>query len=402
MDINQEIAQTGEVRVFLEEICCDLCRFEHLEAASVSVDREVYLGVPRAYADIRVAALGQSPYFVEVKLGYSSSMLMHEMRRKYQASTPVIHDADRVVLVVRTADYAEWPQMEQVLRDTLSPHLRLEVWDEPRLLEALRSRFNVEVPALTEKDIVEVRLAVENAKANFAFEGAASSAYIENPLGATLLWHFGFWELRHMFEQKGFQFRDILPPGKYEDVVVIIADLCAFSSYVRDSSDELVRYSLTSFYSKSRYQVIHHGGMLYQFVGDEVIALFGVPQRRPDYVRDALRVARALIDIGDSVSNEWQRQMDRMQTTGGVHVGVALGDLQILSLRPFSRVRIGAVGDPINVASRLGKHSAPGEIVISNSIYSQLDDLDREQFCEKIEPVEAKNIGKIQAWRFKR
>jgi adenylate cyclase len=45
---------------------------------------------------------------------------------------------------------------------------------------------------------------------------------------------------------------------------VLLADLCSFSSYVRDTADEtIVRESLTAFYSKARYQIINSGGMLF-------------------------------------------------------------------------------------------------------------------------------------------
>ena len=105
-----------------------------------------------------------------------------------------------------------------------------------------------------------------------------------------------------------------MPPGLYQKVVVVLADLSSYSSYVRDTrNNEVVRYCLTSFYSKARYAVINTGGMLYQFVGDEVSGLFGVPQPTKHYLRDALECARAPVDIGNSVSDEWQRQIDRVQ-----------------------------------------------------------------------------------------
>jgi hypothetical protein len=76
--------------------------------------------------------------------------------------------------------------------------------------------------------------------------------------------------------------------------------------------------------------------MLYQFAGDEVLGLFGIPDH-PDGVTEAvLDTARALCRIGESVSQRWQRRIDRVQTAAGLHVGIALGDLQIVSLRPFS------------------------------------------------------------------
>jgi len=65
----------GEFRLLLEELCCDLCRFEHtlhdgLAPEAVRIGREYWLSAG-AFADIRVAP--QPPYFVEVKYGYCST-----------------------------------------------------------------------------------------------------------------------------------------------------------------------------------------------------------------------------------------------------------------------------------------------------------------------------------------
>ena len=134
-----------------------------------------------------------------------------------------------------------------------------------------------------------------------------------------------------------------------------------------------MRDCLTAFYAKSRHQIINAGGMLYQFLGDAVIALFGIPDRPGDYLRHALDCATSLSEIGDSVSNEWQRQIDRVQTASGVHIGMAIGDLQVMSLRPFSRAHMGCIGDSINMAARLMNVAGADDIVVSNMLYQRLD-----------------------------
>ena len=213
------------------------------------------------------------------------------------------------------------------------------------------------------------------------------------------MWQFGFWKLRQLRDAQKLGPREILPPGLYRGVVVLLADLCAFSSYVRDTPDDrIVRECLTSFYSKARYQILNNGGMLQQFVGDEVIGLFGIPDHSAGFAEDALETAKALLSIGKSVSHQWQRQIDRVQSSGGVHVGVAVGDMQIISLRPFGRTHVGAIGDCINVAARLMATAGPGEIVVSNSFLQALDEDSRAGFQE-IEPVEGRNVGRIMAWK---
>jgi len=105
-----------------------------------------------------------------------------------------------------------------------------------------------------------------------------------------------------------------------------------------------------------------------------------------------------LCRIGDSVSHHWQRRIDRVQNATGLHVGIALGDLQIVSLRPFSRLHVGAIGDCINVAARLRAMAGQSEIVVSNAFHERLSE-ESQARCAEIEPVEARNVGRIRAWR---
>jgi adenylate cyclase len=210
---------------------------------------------------------------------------------------------------------------------------------------------------------------------------------------------FRFWRLKQLRSTGRSTARDILPPGSYQAVAVLLADLCSFSSYVRDTGDsEIVRESLTSFYSKARYQIINNGGMLYQFAGDEVIGLFGIPDHPVGFTDAVLDTASALCRIGESVTQHWQRRIDRVQNATGLHIGIALGDLQIVSLRPFSRLHVGAIGDCINVASRLLALAGPSEVVVSNAFHQRLAQHSQGRCCE-IDPVEARNVGRIRAWK---
>ncbi len=394
----------GELRLLLEELCCDLCRFEHvtrdgLVPEAVRIDREYWLGAPGAFADIRVAPANRPPYFVEVKFGYPADMLVRHLARKYSAHGSAGPMASKVVLVLDRTSYADWQALEQRVMSSLPAGLALEIWDEDRLLSLLAERFDVAVPRITPDALLDVRQAIDRAKGFHAFGGQALTEYEHDPLKAELLWHFGFWRLKHLRTAGRQGPRDILPPAAYRGVAVLLADLCSFSSYVRDTADhDIVRESLTSFYSKARYQIINSGGMLYQFAGDEVIGLFGIPDQPSGFAEAALDTARALCRIGESVSHHWQRRIDRVQDGSGVHVGVALGDLQIVSLRPFSRMHIGAIGDCINVAARLLELAGPSEVVMSNAFHQGLGDASQAR-CREIEPVEARNVGRIRAWK---
>jgi class 3 adenylate cyclase len=393
-------AVLDEVRLFLESLCCDLCRFAHvaedgLAPEDVEIRQEVALG-PEAFADLRVAPRGRAPYFVEVDYGYSPQRLLESLGRKYGSARPALEGASRVVVVVDTAARPDWPALEAAARAALCPGLGLEVWEETRLAALAQRRFGVALDTLTEPRLLDLRLAVDRGKGRYAF----GEAFQADALQSTLLWHFGFWRLRQLREAGRRTARDILPPGLYPGAVVVMADLSGYSGFVRDTRDDrVVRRSLTAFASRTRYQVINSGGMLYQFLGDAVIAFFGVPERTPADAERALACAGALVDIGASVATEWQRQIDQVQPARGVHVAMATGDIQIVALRPFSRAHVGAVGDAINVAARLNEHPATHEIVASNSLYQRLPEAARAGAVE-MEPVIARNLGRVRAWKW--
>jgi adenylate cyclase len=216
---------------------------------------------------------------------------------------------------------------------------------------------------------------------------------------AALLWHFSSWELGRLHRERDLAPADILKQSVYEDVVIVMADLCSFSSYVRDTRDpRQIRRRLSEFYSLARHAVLNAGGMLYQFVGDEVVALFGIYEPAPSAASKTLRCIRSLFNAGNAVSHAWQRNLDRLQPSRGVHIGIAAGHLNVLPLRPFSHSHIGFIGDGLNMAARLMMQAASSQVVVSNGFYSLLDTANQALF-EEIEPIDAKNVGRIRAFR---
>lgn len=392
-------ADPTELRLFFEDLACDLFFFEHLAAGvapeAIEIHQEVFLA-SNSYADIRVRAGDAAPYWVEIDLGYSAARLVESIERKYGRRSPLArHDTRRLIVVADAAVLSD-ASVERAMRSALSPDLQLELWDERRLLDAAAARFGLRVEASGEDALLALRAAVDRAKGVYVF----GDSFHNDPLQASLLWHFAPWRLRQLRERRERSIRSLLPPGSYRETVVLMADLCAYSSYVHDTAEESVsRRALTSYASKTRHQIISDGGMLYQFLGDSVVGVFGIPEPTREHVTRALRCAQRLVDIGASVANEWQRDIDKVQSAAGVHVSLALGDLQVLSFRPYSRAHVGVVGDSINLCARLNGIAGCDEIVVSNTLYRALPDAAREGF-EELPAVETKNVGRLRAWKF--
>ena len=203
-------AYTRQLRIFLEEICAELCRFQHvsgegLAPEDVLIKREASLGVPGVFFDITVRLPDRQPYFVEVKFGYPREFLITHLSKKFGPDIAETAEAERLVVLVRTADYSNWAEIESELRSALRPNLQLDIWDETHLLQLIHECFGVKIDTITGDDLISVRRAIDDSKWRYAFGDTHADHY----LAGTLLWHFGFWTLHRLYKEQGIQPHDL-------------------------------------------------------------------------------------------------------------------------------------------------------------------------------------------------
>jgi hypothetical protein len=120
-----------ERRLFLEELCCELCRFLHmvdegLAPETVFVEREVSLGPPGAFSDIHVGHATIAPYFVEVKYGLPEDELLARLHLKYGVLQPEFSSTRRLVIVVHTKGQDDRAALKQRIASVVSPALEVE------------------------------------------------------------------------------------------------------------------------------------------------------------------------------------------------------------------------------------------------------------------------------------
>ncbi|MGI8606239.1 MAG: adenylate/guanylate cyclase domain-containing protein, partial [Gaiellaceae bacterium] len=106
-----------------------------------------------------------------------------------------------------------------------------------------------------------------------------------------------------------------------------------------------------------------HGGTVEKFIGDAVVAVFGVPQAHED---DALRACRAALEMQarlEALNEELER---RFGTRSALRIGLNTGE--VVAGDATSRETF-VTGDPVNVAARLEQTAAPGEVLLGEPTY---------------------------------
>ena len=133
-------------------------------------------------------------------------------------------------------------------------------------------------------------------------------------------------------------------------VGVLFADLVGFTTMAESMPPEQVMGMLRGFHGRMEDEVFRHGGCLEKFIGDALLATFGVPTPGERDATDTLACARGMI----AALAAWNAERAHAGEPGlrmgvGVHYGQAvLGDIGSARSMAFA-----TVGDTINVASRL-------------------------------------------------
>jgi class 3 adenylate cyclase/tetratricopeptide (TPR) repeat protein len=151
-------------------------------------------------------------------------------------------------------------------------------------------------------------------------------------------------------------------------VTVLFCDVTGSTALGESTDPEALRALLARYFERMKQIVESHGGTVEKFIGDAVMAVFGVPQVHED---DALRAVRAATEMRDALPELG------VQARIGVNTGeVVTGTEERL-----------ATGDAVNVAARLEQAASPGEILIGDETLRLVRDAVE---AEAIEPLELK------------
>jgi len=161
-----------------------------------------------------------------------------------------------------------------------------------------------------------------------------------------------------------------VPPAREQrkTVTVLFCDVTGSTELAESTDPEALRALLARYFERMKRIVESHGGTVEKFIGDAVMAVFGVPRVHED---DALRGVRAACEMRDALPG----------LGVGARIGVNTGEVVT-----GTEERL-ATGDAVNVAARLEQAARPGDVLLGEATFA----LVREAVdLEAVEPLELK------------
>ena len=141
-------------------------------------------------------------------------------------------------------------------------------------------------------------------------------------------------------------------PEERKLVTILFADVTGSTALGESLDPEDVRALMGRYYAHARSVVANHGGTIEKFIGDAVMAVFGLPQAHGD---DAERAMAAAMALREAVATD-----EFLGPSFQLRIGVNTGEVVATSDQSSGDFLI--TGDAVNVAARLQQHTNPGEI----------------------------------------
>jgi class 3 adenylate cyclase len=180
-------------------------------------------------------------------------------------------------------------------------------------------------------------------------------------------------------------------PERRKTATLLFCDVSGSTALGERLETESVREMMLRYFDEMRVALERHSGVVEKFIGDAVMAVFGVPVAHED---DALRAVRAALDMLarlEELNDEFER---RFGSRIGLRIGINTGEVVA---GDASSGETFVSGDPVNVAARLEQTAAVGEVLLGELTWRLTRQAVR---AEPVEPLTLKGKEKpVPAYR---
>ncbi len=162
---------------------------------------------------------------------------------------------------------------------------------------------------------------------------------------------------------------DLELKGEQVEVTIMFLDIRGFTALAEKLSPREVVELLNTYFERVVSVLIKHEGVVMKYIGDAVMAMFGVPRQLPDPEARAVAAALEIQALLAALNADRARAGQVVAQFGiGINTGVAVAG----NIGSSQRLEYTVVGDAVNLAERLQGQAGPGEVLVSGSTYQRV------------------------------
>jgi adenylate cyclase len=162
--------------------------------------------------------------------------------------------------------------------------------------------------------------------------------------------------------------------GERREITVVFIDIRKFSRLTNTIGPERLVAYLNSALELITNRLLQHGATVDKYLGDAVLAYFGAPIEAPDHPQRAVACAIA-------IQRAVRERNLKLEATGqpferlDVGIGIQTGEVVVGNIGSELKMDYTAIGDAVNVASRLQSLAGPGEILLTAEVHARVRDM---------------------------
>ncbi|MBT8491194.1 MAG: adenylate/guanylate cyclase domain-containing protein [Deltaproteobacteria bacterium] len=162
---------------------------------------------------------------------------------------------------------------------------------------------------------------------------------------------------------------DVFLENERKEVSILFADIRSFSKISENLEAEEVLFMLNEFFSIMVDIVFRNNGVLDKFVGDQIMAVFGVIDSEDGGAYDAVKTS---LEIQKATEELMSFRSENGKETFEIGIGINTGNAIIGSVGSENRMDYTVIGDCVNIASKLEQTAKGGEIIVGEETYLKI------------------------------
>ena len=177
----------------------------------------------------------------------------------------------------------------------------------------------------------------------------------------------------------------VKPGGDKKEATILFADIRGYTTFSETKPPEYIIEMLNEYFGEAVEIVVKHKGYIDKFIGDAIMAAWGVPLQTEQ--QDAISAVTAALEIQQLIASSKRTFFKGDASILKVGIGMHTGPIVAGNLGSSRRMNYTVIGDTVNVAARLEGVARGGEVIITQNTRDYVGDLFS---MKKLEPVKVK------------